>query len=161
MDAVNPFYFLNSIEVTMDIFDRLNTLYINGIYTFRLPPIIDLRPDFQRLNDFLFSYTYADMLLHTFFQWYTRPDSSFDNSEYLIIVIVMSLCLILKTSYESNIYDKYHRVINYLFGHHRQFGNRSILGLIHAETMCLRTPILDSMIDYLMELSKDHKARSK
>ncbi|KII69694.1 hypothetical protein RF11_07291 [Thelohanellus kitauei] len=154
LNFANPFYFLNNYAESREFFAKLCAAYENKKCKFELPEIVELRDEFTGLNDFIFSHAFSALMMDTFFKWYKKAMKNANNPPDLPMPVLMCLCLILKVSKNPDINWQYRKELHYLFGRQTELKRRSIFEVIIAQRPKIRNPIINSIVDYFIELSE-------
>ncbi|KII74813.1 hypothetical protein RF11_04916 [Thelohanellus kitauei] len=150
----SPFNYLNSIEKTKEDFETLLTYHRNGVPNFVLPDIVELRDQFKGMDDFLFSQTFFDFIMESFVKWYKNSELWKKDSPDLFLFILLVVCLILRVSESRRISDSQReRMVDFL-GPHPRLENRSLFDIIKNERPNSANPLVASMIDRFINLSK-------
>ncbi|KII60843.1 E3 ubiquitin-protein ligase ubr-1 [Thelohanellus kitauei] len=151
--AVNVFYFAYSSLDSAQAYERLRVLYRNKKCRFELPEIVDLVDSFKGLNDFLFSYSFFDLLLKVLTNWGANGSHFQRHSPNVIALVLMCLSLILKLSKNTDMYSQYTQIIDFIHGKHPKLENRTILEFLVDKRTSTDEPVINAVIEYFIQLS--------
>ncbi|KII72098.1 hypothetical protein RF11_00510 [Thelohanellus kitauei] len=151
---VNPFYFLNDSINMQELHENLYSFQSENKYIFQIHPIVDVQDHFQKMNDFVFSQVFLDLILTAFNRWCVCPLETRRSLDQLLMIVMMCLCLILTASRDPTIYYQYGKLITFIFGLD-PFKSQGILKILISQYHTITNPIAQSIVNHFIFLSKN------
>ncbi|KII63192.1 hypothetical protein RF11_07873 [Thelohanellus kitauei] len=154
LNTVNMFYFMYQYSKSACVHEKLVNLYKINQWKFQLPDLVEMRENFEGMNNFLFSDAFSDLILHILVKWYANLGTSDTGIIYNLILVSMTLCFILKVSLNQTIDSRFHKAVDFIFGIRKDLGENNVMTILALFKKRLVDDVFGSVVDYLMELSK-------
>ncbi|KII63922.1 hypothetical protein RF11_11421 [Thelohanellus kitauei] len=148
-----PFYYLNKKENTEFSLKMLLSYYTCRAHQFILPDVVQLRDEFERMNDFIFSETFLDFIMECFVKWYKNPDLWKLDSPDLFLFILLCLLFILMASVDRTLSKSSLDRMYDFFGPQPKLGNRSLFEIIDNEHPNCQNPLVTFMMEIFIQFS--------
>ncbi|KII66686.1 hypothetical protein RF11_12715 [Thelohanellus kitauei] len=148
------FYFLYSFYKYPNIDLHFLQLYQKKNCTFQLPEILELRKNFEGMNNFLFSNAFSDLLMSVLIEWYQDSIPKFSRVMDNLLITAMSLCLMFKVSLTHNFNFGLQKTIDLIFGIREDLCDLNVITFLVNLKVKLNHAVFTSVIDYLVKLSQ-------
>ncbi|KII65254.1 hypothetical protein RF11_08093 [Thelohanellus kitauei] len=122
-------------------------------FKFEPPDIVELRENFQGMNNFIFSDAYSNLVMYIIVDWHQYSISGDRRAFDCLLVACMSMCLILKAALNQNVTSRLHKTIDLIFGIRDDLGDTNAIVFLVYLSRKVNQTLLSSVIDYLCELS--------
>lgn len=150
---VNRFHFLYNGDLLSKAYEEITNLFRMNRYSFAIPEIGELKPEFVGILKLIFSNELFKLILSVFVKYGSiEHKNSVQSDDFELSLMI--LCFILKLSKINEIRATYKSVIENILAPKSVLGDRTISDFLLDEQPKIQEPTIISVINYFLNLMK-------